>query len=118
MLMKSLYDFMAEKEDIKGKYPKIILDQSKPKNDLLCPTGYFDPDVNAIRIFVVGRLLKDYMRTCAHEFVHYFQQLRGDIEKAGFSGDKITEDENLVKIEAEAYLKGNLLFRSWTETLR
>lgn len=30
-------------------------------------------------------------------------------------GDRILEDNDLEKLEAEAYVKGNLIFRKWTE---
>jgi len=117
-LLKSLFDFMAKMGYTKKPYPKIVLDNSEPENELLCPTGYFDPNINAIRIFTNRRLLKDQMRTAAHEFVHWGQQLNGDIDKSGYKSDKITEDNNLRKLEAEAYLYGNWGFRSWTETLQ
>ena len=44
--------------------------------------------------------------------------LRERLADPAYGGDesyKITEDKNLVHLEAEAYLKGNMAFRSWTE---
>ena len=117
-LLKSLFDFMVKEGYTKKPYPKIILDDSKQDSDLLCYTGYFDPNKKAIRLFTRNRLIKDVLRTAAHEFVHHKQQVDGVIDKSGYTSDKITEDEKLVKLEKEAYLNGNLAFRSWTETLQ
>lgn len=116
--LKSLFDFMVELGYTKKPYPKIILDNSDRHDDLLCSTGYFDPNADAIRLFIKERLFKDVMRTAAHEFVHWKQQLDGDIARSGYKSDKISEDENLVKLEAEAYLKGNFGLRKYTEYLQ
>ena len=113
--LKSLANFMADKGYTKRPFPKIILDNSEQEG-VFIKTGYFDPTANGIRLFVNGRHPKDVLRTFAHELIHWKQQVNGEIEKSGYSGDKITEDKNLIKLESEAYLKGNLAFRSWTET--
>lgn len=117
-LLKSLFDFMVEHGYTKKPYPKIILDESEQGSDVLCYTGYFDPNKNAIRLFTNGRLVKDVLRTAAHEFRHWKQQLDGEIDKSGYTSDKITEDKNLRKLESDAYLYGNWAFRSWTETIQ
>lgn len=115
--IKSLANYMAENGYTKKPFPKIVLDDT-PQEGLFIKTGYFDPEVNGIRLFTYKRAPKDVMRTCAHELIHWIQQCNGDIERSGYSGDKITEDKNLIKLEAEAYLKGNLAFRSWTEIMQ
>lgn len=117
-LLKSLFDSMVENGYTKKPYPKIVLDNSDRDSDVLCSTGYFDPTCDAIRLFVKDRLVKDVLRTGAHEFVHWRQQLDGDIAKSGYKSDKITEDENLIKLESEAYLYGNFGLRKWTEGLQ
>lgn len=115
--LKSIFDFMVKGGYTKLPYPKIILDKSK-QDPILGKTAYFDPNDNSIRLFINNRLEKDIFRSFCHECIHYKQQMEGDIEKSGYSGDKITEDKNLIHLEAEAYLKGNMAFRSWTETLQ
>ena len=94
--------------------PKIILD-NREQDGVFIVTGYFDPDSNGIRIFTNERHIKDWLRTLAHELIHWKQQVTGAIKKSGYKGTKITEDKNLIKLEEEAYLKGNIAFRSWTE---
>lgn len=106
---------MADNGYTSRPFPKIILDNSE-QDGVFIKTGYFDPEKNGIRLFINGRHPKDVLRTCAHELIHWKQQVDGVIEKSGYSGDKITEDKNLIRLEAEAYLKGNMAFRSWTET--
>ena len=117
-LINSLYHFMAKEGYTSNKKPKILLDETKPENDVLCPTGYFDPNKDAIVLFVSERLCKDVLRTLAHELIHWKQRVDGTIAKSGYKSDKITEDKNLIRLEGEAYLKGNMAFRSWTETLQ
>jgi len=113
--IKSLSEFMAAQGYTVKPFPKFILD-NKEQEGVFIMTGYFDPESNGIRLFINGRHPKDVLRTCAHELVHWKQQREGAIEKSGYSSDKITEDKNLVHLEAEAFLKGNMGFRSWTET--
>lgn len=113
--LKSLAEYMAENGYTAKPFPKVILDDTDPGDDVFVYTGYFDPNANGIRLFIAGRHPKDVLRTFAHELIHWKQQCDGDIEKSGYSSDKITEDKNLIHLEAEAYLKGNMAFRSWTE---
>jgi hypothetical protein len=112
--MKSLFEYMSKHGHTTKKAPKIILDNTKQEG-VFVSTGYFDPSIKGIRLFVNGRGYKDVLRTLAHELIHRKQDEDGIIEKSGYRGDKITEDKCLVRLEAEAYLKGNLAFRSWTE---
>ena len=113
--MDSLYHYMANHGYTTKKKPKVILDNTKQEG-VFVYTGYFDPEAKGIRLFVNGRGYKDILRTLAHELIHRKQDEDGIIEKSGYTGDKITEDKNLIRLEAEAYLKGNMAFRSWTET--
>lgn len=111
----SLANYMADNGYTVRPFPKVILDNSDQGDGVFVYTGYFDPVSNAIRLFTFKRHPKDVIRTCAHELLHHMQRVNGDIEKSGYSSDKITEDKNLIRLEAEAYLKGNMAFRAWTE---
>lgn len=117
-LSKSLYQFMLAHGYTSSPVPKVLLNNSEQDSDVLCYTGYFDPNKDAIVLFTRGRLIKDVLRTLAHELVHYKQRVDGVIDKSGYTSDKITEDKKLIRLEAEAYLKGNFAFRQWTETLQ
>ena len=111
----SLSHYMRDKGYTAKKLPRVILDDKDQGDAVFVYTGYFDPDKKAIRLFIHNRHPKDVLRTLAHELIHWKQDIDGVIDKSGYTGDKITEDKNLVKLEEEAYLKGNMAFRSWTE---
>ena len=93
-------------------YPVIKL-SNRSQEGVFIRTGYYEPDEKVIVLFVKDRHPKDVLRSLAHECIHHNQNLEGRL--VGYKGDKITEDNELVTLEAEAYKKGNLLFRSWTE---
>lgn len=114
--LKSLANFMADNGYTSRPFPKVILDDTDQGLDVFAKTGCFDPASNGIRLFVHNRFPKDVLRTFAHELIHWKQQSTGELGRNGYASDKITEDEKLIRLEAEAYLKGNIAFRSWTET--
>ena len=116
--LKSLANFMADHGYTTRPFPKVILDDTDQGLDVFAKTGYFDPNANGIRLFVHNRFPKDVLRTFAHELIHWKQQKDGTLSKNGYTSDKIIEDKKLVRLEAEAYLKGNMGFRSWTETVQ
>jgi hypothetical protein len=111
----SLANYMRDNGYTAKRLPKVILDDTDQGDDVFVYTGYFDPEKKGIRLFIHNRHPKDVLRTLAHELIHWKQDVDGIIEKSGYTGDKITEDKNLIKLEEEAYLKGNIAFRSWTE---
>ena len=115
--LKSLANFMAENGYTCKPFPKIVLDNTSP-DGVFSPTGYFDPNIDGIRLFVKDRFCKDVLRTFAHELIHWKQRVDGRLEDGAYDSDKIIEDKKLIKLEAEAYLKGNIGFRSWTETMQ
>ena len=116
--IKSLAEFFNKKYKIKP-YPKIKLTNRKQgDNDMFIKTGYYDPQNKEIVIFIRDRHVKDCLRSLAHEFVHHYQNLEHRLENGAYSGDKIINDDNLIKLEEEAYLKGNIVFRSLTESLQ
>ena len=121
--LKPGFDFLCKEYGIKAKRPKVVF-HTKVQDcpDILCKTGYFDPNTNKIHLFLCDNLEKrtpkDVYRSFFHECIHFFQQLNGTIEHSGYSSDKITEDEKLIRLESEAYLKGNIYFRRYTETLK
>lgn len=93
--------------------PKLNLDWSE-QNGLFIRTGYYSPEEKSMTIFCNDRHPKDILRSIAHEYVHHAQNLEG--KDLNFSGDdNVKDNKELEKLEAEAYLKGNIYFRKWTE---
>ena len=121
--LKPMFELIKSKFRINAPYPKVVFHTKKQKCEpILIRTGYFDPNTKKIHLFLCDnngeRAVKDVARSFCHECCHYIQDIKGDISKSGYSGDKITEDNKLVKLEAEAYLKGNMYFREFTEILQ
>ena len=97
--------------------PKIELnDTPNPEDELFIKTGYYDPTSNKLVLFIDNRHIKDILRTFCHEMVHRNQNIVNPKQLAMSEGDMPLEKApNLKKIESEAFLKGNLLFRQFTE---
>ena len=84
-------------------------------------TAYYDPGQKSITIFVTGRHPKDVLRSIAHELIHHHQNERGDLEKcasAAANPGYAQNNKDLRKMEEEAYLRGNMLFRDWEDSCK
>lgn len=80
------------------------------------PTGNYRGDDPTITLYVAQRHVKDILRSYCHELVHHSQNLRDPVGFAALNkAGNLSENSALEKTEAEAYKKGNLLFRKWTE---
>ena len=116
-LLKSLTKSM-EGDGLKLQpYPKVtfIHDEEANANDFFGKTAYYDPNNNEVVLYTLGRHPKDIMRSYAHELIHVHQNHEDRLK--GISTDNVNEDDYLEKIEREAYEKGNISFRSWTNNL-
>lgn len=112
---KEIAKFMQENGLKVLPMPKISLRHDKQSNDPIeNKTGYYNPEFKEVVVFINGRHPKDVLRSFAHEMIHHAQNLRGD--NLNFSTkDEVKNSKKLEKIESEAYLKGNIFFRKWTE---
>lgn len=110
--IKDMVMYMSENGLHIKPYPIIKL-SNKSQDGVFIRTGYYDPSSKTVVVFVKDRHPKDVLRSVAHELIHHCQNLEGRL--VDYSGDKITEDEKLMPLEEEAYKRGNVLFRSWTE---
>ena len=97
--------------------PKIqmVHDDVENGEDIFGKTAYFVPFSNEIVLFTYGRHPKDILRSYAHELVHVHQNNQGRLENYGTTD--INQDDHLTQIEKEAYETGNILFRSWTDSI-
>ena len=116
--MLSLINFMVENGYTVTPAPKIILDYTEQENNPFMTTGYYDPEKKGIRLFVANRHCKDVLRTLAHELIHWAQEKKGIIAKTKYKGTRISEDDELNKLEKDAFLNGNIAFRKWTEEMQ
>lgn len=106
-------EFMKKSGLEVSPFPKVNLDWSE-QDGLFIRTGFYSPEEKAITVFCKDRHPKDILRTFSHEMIHHSQNLRG-INLSFTSNDDVKDNKELEKIEAEAYLKGNIYFRKWTE---
>lgn len=97
--------------------PAVNLDNSDQGDPVMIKTGYYLPDENSITLFVKDRHPKDILRSYAHEMVHRIQN-NEDPNRDWGSGKDLSEDDVLSEIESDAYERGNMLFRKWTEELK
>lgn len=111
--IKDISDFMKDNGLNVYPYPEVELNNDE-QNGLFILTGYYLPSDKKIVLFCKDRHPKDILRSYAHEMIHHMQNLNG--ENLNFSSeDNVKDNDELEKLESEAYLKGNIYFRKWTE---
>lgn len=115
--IKNILEFLR-KENIKlDPLPKLTLSNNiSESKDPLGKTGYYQPNTNEIVIFVEGRHTKDILRSFVHELIHHNQKLR--LGKLDVDTENVNKSVFLEKIEADAYMRGNLLFRKWENSYK
>jgi hypothetical protein len=98
--------------------PKLILRNGNKENakDFLGKTAYYDPNTQTIVLYTEGRHPKDLVKSYSHEIQHHIQNLENRLNN--ISTTNTNEDDHLDKIEREAYLNGNMIFRNWTDSLK
>ena len=115
-LVQDLYSFSSSKMGFK-KPPVLNLVSDNQNTSPLGKTAYYDPSSMEITVFVDGRHPKDIMRSFSHELVHHNQNLNGQFDNVMEEADEGYAQKNphLRKMEKEAYLKGNMIFRDWED---
>jgi hypothetical protein len=114
-LVQDMYEFGDKRFGFK-KPPVINFVSDTNNHRLLGKTGQYDPSTMEITIFTDNRHPKDMMRSIAHELIHHVQNLNNEFDMhtqtyAGYA----QKDPHMRKMEADAYLRGNLLFRDWED---
>jgi hypothetical protein len=97
---------------------KFITDDEVNAKDPLGITAFYDPANATIVLYTMGRHPKDILRSFAHEMVHHEQNLNKTIGTGKIKTTNTLEDDYLDKIEREAYEKGNIMFRNWTDSIK
>lgn len=110
---KPIADFMKSEGLNVYPFPDIELKWDE-QDGLFIKTGYYLPSEKKIVLFCKNRHPKDILRSYAHEMIHHMQNLNGD-DLNFTSEDDVKDNDKLEKLESEAYLKGNIYFRKWTE---
>jgi hypothetical protein len=110
--------FFREEKGLKlDPEPTVKLDSTAHSRfDPYAPTGHYDFTKNEITLYISNRHCKDILRTLCHELIHVSQYQRDPEGYASFNkGGSLIDNPVLRKTEEEAYKKGNLFFRDWTE---
>ena len=109
-------DYMRRHDVDIDPEPEVVFNED-PQEGLFITTGFYEPEAKRITLFTDGRHPKDVLRSFAHEMIHHSQNLNGKDMK--FSGeDSVDGNISLEELESDAYLRGNLMFRKWTEEAR
>jgi hypothetical protein len=99
-------------------FPKVIFKNDDIENakNFFGKTGYYDPENMIIYVYTEGRHPKDIVKTFSHEFIHHIQNLEGRLRNINTTN--VNNSKELEKIEEEAYLYGNIIFRKWENSLK
>ena len=116
-MIKSLTEYMLDKGMNIRPLPKVkfVDDDAENAQNFFGKTAYYDPNNRVIVLYTMNRHPKDVMRSYAHEMVHHMQNCEDRL--GNVTTQNTNEEGDLPEIEREAYEKGNITFRNWTDTL-
>jgi hypothetical protein len=116
--MLSLTTYMIENDMNITPLPKIkiIDDDSKNAEGIFGSTAYYNPNECSITLYTLNRHPKDILRSYAHEMIHRIQDNEGRLKNVATTNTN--EDDDLLELEKEAYLNGNITFRNWEDSLK
>ena len=114
-----IYKEMHGKLDFQN-HPKVFLKNDEENaQKTLGKTAYYSPESQTVVLYITGRHPKDICRSFAHELIHHHQNERGDFKLGDASSATYAQDDkHMRKMEMEAYLKGNMLFRDWEDNYK
>jgi hypothetical protein len=119
----SISEYMQSKGVEVKPYPKIIVSSdTQYQYDPFGRTAYYSPEHHSIHLYTAGRHIKDILRSFAHEMIHHNQNLTGLLNLGHIEALQdpryAEKDVHLKKMEEDAYLRGNMLFRSWEDQFK
>jgi phosphopantetheine adenylyltransferase len=116
-MIKSLTEYMLDKGMNIHPLPKVkfVNDDAENAQNFFGKTAYYDPNNRVIVLYTMNRHPKDVMRSYAHEMIHHMQNCENRL--GNVTTQNTNEEGDLPEIEREAYEKGNMTFRNWTDTL-
>jgi len=119
--LASLYLYLRERLDLK-KTPKVILvEDIKNSGKLLGKTAHYEPETGIVKLNITDRHPKDILRSFAHEIIHHWQHEHEQLNKG--NNDNLgpgyaQKDPHMRKMEKQAYLLGNMIFRDWEDGIK
>jgi len=115
--IQSLNEYMVSEGMNVQPLPRVELIDNDTKNasDFFGKTAYYNPGTITVTLYTLGRHPKDVIRSYAHETIHHIQNLEDRLPQ--ISTTNTNEDGKLEEIEREAYERGNITFRKWTDSI-
>jgi len=115
--MGSILEYMLDQKMNITPLPEIKIKRDLVEaSDFFGRTAYYDPNLKEIVLYTEGRHPKDVMRSFTHEMIHHIQNLEGRLSEIQTSDTNA--DDNLLELEKEAYLNGNITFRNWEDKVK
>jgi hypothetical protein len=117
VMLKSLTKHMLDNGMNIEPLPKVQIIDNDVENakNFFGKTAYYNPNNRLVVLYTYGRHPKDVMRSFAHEMIHHVQNLEDRL--GNITTDNTNEEGDLPEIEREAYEKGNMTFRNWTDAI-
>jgi len=115
--MGSILEYMIEQGMKIQPLPEIKIKRDLVEaSDFFGKTAYYKPDKKEVVVYTQSRHPKDVMRSFTHEMVHHMQNIEGRL--GSISTYNTNESNELLEIEKEAYLLGNITFRNWEDKVK
>ena len=113
----SLTEYMIDEEMEIMPLPEVAIqkDEANAAN-FFGRTAYYDPNNKKIVLYTLGRHDKDIVRSYSHEMIHHMQNIKGTLHN--IQTQDTNADSDLLELEKEAYLLGNITFRNWEDGLK
>lgn len=89
---------------------------NKEPQDFFGKTAYYDPTSQRVVLYIANRHPKDVCRSFTHEMIHHIQNIEGRL--GNITTSNTNEDDDLLELEKEAYLEGNITFRNWEDSIK
>ena len=119
-LVGKLLKYIMGRLNIKNPPRKLILkDNQENANKDWGWTGNYNPETTDITLFITNRHHVDILRSFAHEMIHHLQNEKGQLSKPAKPEDQYAQkDSHLRKMEKQAFLLGNMIFRDFQDIER
>jgi 5'(3')-deoxyribonucleotidase len=116
--IKDLTKHMLDKGMNIKPLPKVVFYHGNQENaqDFFGKTAYYNPNTMEIVLYTEGRHPRDIISSFCHEIIHHIQNIEGRLGNIVTSN--ILEDDNLEKLEREAYENGGIMLRAFKDFMR
>lgn len=116
-----LLKYMMERLDIQSPPSKLVLKENEENaKQPWAYTGNYEPQTKTITLFITNRHHVDILRSFAHEVIHHWQNENGQLKGSNDQPEDqyAQKDPHMRKMEKQAYLLGNIIFRDFEDIER